>query len=228
MTSPSQTLVDNSATTGEINLTWSDAIEDGDWYSYRVYNREVGITEWTLIEEITTDLTNYDIDFYGFAANLSNEAVVVEVTQVTLGDLVEGSYAGSDTYTPSGASGYYLIDQSTPANNFFLEHAIGDSWNDEWETGEFNLINRGRKLDVGTHTGRKGQIEAVLFPTAARPVRTQYLELLQLQQSGNPETFIRTPFGDLIKTSITDIGYNRVAAGSDDHMEVSISWTEVA
>jgi len=227
MTSPAVVLIDNSATTGEINIAWNDSLEDVNWYSYRVYIREVGVTEWTLLQERFDLLVNYDYDTFAFAVGIQNEIAVVEVTQVLIGDLVEGVFTSSQLVTPSVIAGYFMVDPENAANNFFLDHVTSDTWNDEYETGTFVLINRGRKLDYGTHVGRSGTLGVLLVPTATRTVRSQLNELLSLRQSGSRVTFIRNPFGDFIRTSITDVRHSRVAAGSDDYMTATINWTEV-
>jgi len=228
MTSPTPTLTNNTATTGEVNIAWNDSLRDGNWYSYRVYIRETGVPEWSLLEERFDVITNYSYDAYAFAAGVQNEVAVVEVTQVTLGEQTEGVYTNSATFTAATLSGYFLVDPDTPSNNFYLQHVSDDSWDDTYETGTFVLIGRGRKVDYGTHSGRSGSITAILYPTATRTVRSQLNELLTLRQSGSRVTFIRSPFGDFIRASITSIGHTRVAAGSDDYMTVTISWTEVA
>jgi len=229
MTSPAVVLIDNSATTGEINIAWNDSLEDGNWYSYRVYIREVGVTEWTLLQERFDLLVNYDYDTFAFAVGIQNEIAVVEVTQVLIGDLVEGVFTSSQLVTPGAVAGagYFLVDPDDSNNNFFLEHVTSDSWNDQYETGTFVLINRGRKLDYGTHIGQAGTLGVLLAPTSTRTVRSQLNELLSLRQSGSRVTFIRSPFGDLLRTSITDVQHSRIAAGSDDYMTATISWVEV-
>lgn len=229
MTSPSITLTNNTATTGECNVAWNDAAEDANWYSYRVYIREVGMNDWNLLKEFTNDITNYSYDAYAFASGVSNEVVVVEVTQaVTGGELTEGTYANSDTFTASTTEGYFLVDAENNSNSFYLEHVKGDSWDDVYEQGSFLLLGRGRKVDFGTHTGRSGDLTATIFPTSTRTVRSQIQELASLRSTGSRVIFIRNPFGDLIKTSISSISHQRIPAGFDDRMDVTISWLEVA
>ena len=229
MTSPaSLTITNNSATTGEVNVAWTETGKDGSFYSYRLYVREQTFADWTLAYEDFTDVASYNYDLYQFAANATTEVAVVEVTQsLTLG-LVEGAY-NVNSFATTGITGYYFINGADDTKNFYLLNATAHSANDEWEEGVFNLVGRGRKVDRGTHLGEAGQISAQLFATPTRTVRSQFRELTEIRGNNADEIFIRPPFGEVMKVAITGLNYDRVpGVGTEDYMNVTIDYVEVA
>lgn len=231
MTSPvSLTITNNSATTGEVNIAWTDAGQDASFYSYRLYVREDSFTEWTLAYEDFTDVASYNYDLYQFSANQTTDVAVVEVTQSVATGLTEGAY-NVDTFATSGITGYYFINGNDDTKNFYLLTANAHSALDEWEEGVFTLIGRGRKVDRGTHLGESGTISATLFPTTTRTVRSQWRELSDLRETtaGSDDIFIRPPFGDVVKVAITGLSYERIpGVGVEDYMNVTINYIEVA
>jgi hypothetical protein len=229
MSSPSSlTITNNSASSGEVEIAWTDAGQDGDWLAYRLYVRESGTTRWILAHEATVDAASFSYDLYQFAANVTTDVAVVEVTQDTSLEKVEGVY-NVDTFSTAGLAGYYLSDPSDASKNFYLNHVTADPSDEQWEETVINLIGRGRKVDRGTRYGVTGSLSCQLYPTSSRTTRQQWNEIVELRQAGCAAIFIRSPFGDVWKVSITGTSRDRRAGvGLGDYMDVTISFVEVA
>jgi hypothetical protein len=231
MASPTTLVIDNNAaTTGEVNIAWTDALKDGQFYSYRLYARQQTYAQWVLAYETFDNVVNYNYDLFAFSANQTTEVAVVEVTQSIANGLVEGAY-NVDTFSTSGITDYYMINGADDTKNFYLNIVTGHDATDEWEEGVFTLIGRGRKVDRGTHLGETGSLTALLEATATRTVRDQWRELVDLRETsaGATDIYMRPPFGDIVKIVVNGLSFERVpGVGVEDRMTVNINYIEVS
>lgn len=227
-------LTDNSGTTGEINVTWTDAEKPADFYAWRLYQRRTTAAVWTKIYETLVDSASYDVDTYGWANAVAQEIILIGVSQnTTTGVLAETAYTGANSFTPTGDTKYTLVHPTTPALSVILGSTVKDSYSEEDEHEVINLLDLngeggGRKVNLGSNFGKAGTLSAQLrdssvYGTAA----SQLLALEDLHRAGTT-VFLRDPFGGLTRVYVGTISIDRIpGVGTSELVDVSFSYSEV-
>jgi hypothetical protein len=218
ITSVDVSLFDSS---GYVSIAWNDTGKSGGFEAWRVYRRDLDAAgAWVLVAQTTG---NAATDYLAPA----NRSVEVSVVQVTTGN-VEGAYTDSITVTPV-ATNYWLIHEADSALNFRLEHVTSDSFVDEYEEETIKLIGRGRKKELGTRWGYAGELTATIRPKNGKTSLAQKIEIEQLKlRQGEGSIYVRTPFGDVVKSSLGAISWGRLeGSGTDAWYDVTISYEEV-
>jgi hypothetical protein len=213
-------------TDGFVKLNWSNASKDVDWYSWRVYRRLLGDTTWTLLIETRVDQALYEYHDWIVGANYTYEYAVVQVA-TRFGSLVESAYVPQQA-TPQ-SSDYWLIDEFDEANNMRLYQVTDDSYDDEYETEELTLVNRGRHIDIGEHWGIKGSLTAQIRDQYNGPsARTQITQFRAFRERRDT-AWLRTPFGDVWQVAVHNMSFDRLAGvGNREFGSLSIPYSEVS
>lgn len=209
---------------GYVHLHWEHTFH-ADHYEYRVYGRNVGEVDWTLLHEIAEVQTVYDFYDYLAAANKLQEWTVVQVTE-------SGSVQTEETYDPVSLTpvcdAYWLIYREDPDYNLRIEHVTSDSFGDEYEEEIMLLIGRGRKADKGTNFGVVGSLSAEIRDQGILSAEEQKV-MLEAFRELNTAVYLRNPFGDVWQIVLGKLDFTRVpGVGVAPYVTVTIPYTEVA
>jgi hypothetical protein len=215
---------------GYLAITWTNALRDATWNSWRVYRRLTGSTSPpTLLAEYTSDLTNYEYDDYFAGANISYDYAVVQVAD-RFGSQIESAY-NYTTIAPAG-SHYWLIgiDVLTNASavKIKLSQVTADSFSEEYEAAEMQIIGRGRRVDYGTRFGYKGSLTAQLRTDSTSTARAKRLQLEQVKAQ-KTALYLRNPFGDIWLVNLSDLQMDRLSGvGTEEFVNVTVPYSEVS
>lgn len=218
-------------TLGPVVLTWTNASQDASYYSYRVYRRaysDAGVAgPWTLQYETTVVQSSYTYNDWSAPANQQVDYALEQVA-TRFGALVESTYAPSNQ-TPTGTN-YWLFSTDIATNpagvSLVLPIVISDSYTNEYETQEINVIGRGRKTDYGTRWGLNGSL-VVQFRDDTLTARARKRQL-EAMKDLLTKFYLRTPFGDVYQVTMSDIQVGRVAGvGQREFVDVTIPYMEV-
>lgn len=219
-------VTDNSATTGEVNVTWSDT-NPTDWRSWRLSAKPTIGVEWTVLYETFVDDATFDIDVYNFIDGVAADYSVTYTSQAIDGPLVVEAYTDTYTITPVGDGHFHLIDAVTPANNVRLENVTGYPEKLEYEQESYHLLGRGRKLDVGDRLGYSGSLSGQLRDIAGKTARVQRQELENLRASSS-SVFLRSPFGRTYQVQVSGLTFTpQAGTGTLEYSDYSMSLVEV-
>lgn len=207
---------------GYAYIDWSSALIDANNIAWRVYRRVLGDVEWTLLAEL--EPTVRFLRDYSAASNIDVEYSVVQVIE-TLGAEVESAYpiVKVNLYDDK----YMLIVPDDPTLNLTLFHVTGDSFADEQEQAEINLIGRGRQVQLGTKYGVRGTLNGTFRDNIQMTGRAQRLYLEAIRDS-NFSAYMRNPFGDVWKVTLMSASISRVAGvGLQEISTYTIEYVEV-
>lgn len=210
---------------GYIQLNWTNAGAGSPHYSYRVYRR-VGTTgAWVLVYE-TFGTTPFVYKDWWAAAQTQYQYAVVQVT-LPAGVQTEEAKVASALTAALTQYGYWLIHPTDETLNLNLGVA-GDEYKEETDQQIYNLIGRGRKVDVGTSWGKSGSLDVKIRDKTGLSARSFRLKL-DILRATQTYLHLKNPFGDVDKIALGDIGYSRVpGAGQSDIADASIPYFEVA
>lgn len=236
---------------GDLRVAWSDTGRDAEFYSWRVYRRVLmnGVgyfdqSAWTLAVEIFAvnpggyQVSDYlapggghQVDYYVTQTALRFDSLVESVSEAQLNS---GNYTPMASVFPSSPN-YWLIDatgnENDPGLNMKLFGVAGDTFTDEYEEGEYQVIGAGRRVAKGDRLGVQGNLDIrvrmdgqtnLLYP------RSKRLKLEDLKERQTP-VYLRTPFGDVYKVELRNFSWTRVAGvGTVEFMDLQIPYTEVS
>jgi hypothetical protein len=223
---------------GYLSLTWNDVNRDTDFFLWRVYRRlsevneafaviEVG--EWEPVYDEYITAATYEYRDYFAPAGKQAEYRVEQVVN-RFGDLLESETVTVVAAVPA-SDGYWLIEPLGPdgtADAFRISIVTGDSYSDEYEEAEFTVIGRGRYVDRGDALGVKGQLDCQFRNTGGTTARQKKRRLETLKRE-NRNLYLRTPFGDVYRVSVSNISVSRIAGvGQSEFVDVGIPYSEVA
>lgn len=127
------------------------------------------------------------------------------------------------------SSHYWMLFEDDPSSNFRLPMVTAETFSEEYERAEFNIIGRGRHVDVGERIGIKGQLtfelrgDSYLGLTAG-----DQIDAIMAASARQTAAMVRNPFGDLWLVSLGDISYERMAGvGLREYCTVTIPYSEV-
>lgn len=203
---------------GYVYVEWSDFAFTGTRDTYRLYRTDLDTTEEVLLYDgpATTfndwtgkSLGNYEYEVrqYNTDPELADTPVVVNLE----------------------TSKYWLVHPSDPSLSIRLDHVKSDSFTDEYEEFVSNVIGRGRHIDYGTNYGVTGTLSASFRSDESGLTATQKKNnLLALKGSGS-WVWLRTPFGDMWKVGLGQVGFDRVAGvAMREDASVTIPYQQVA
>lgn len=213
-------------TAGYVGVTWDESDVDPSWVVWRVYRRETGVTDWELLTEDDSVQPTHAYHDFVVKANTLYEYVVVQVIS-EFEALVESVYV--PTMVNTGGASYWLLCPDDFGLSVRLSIVTADSYTDEHETQELLIIGRGRKVDFGTHYGKKGTLTVQLRDDNTRSITAADMKIA-IENLMNVQTalWIRTPFGQLLQVAATDGQVDRVPSGLSEFSDIQIPYEEVA
>jgi hypothetical protein len=216
----------NYATLGFHRVTWTNAVIDANFSSYRVYRKKFGEADSTyvLLNEQYLNLSNYTFDDYTAG---SSETYTYKVTQTTnfFGSIVESGY---NTANVTGSSPYYwLIHPTNSALNMILPQVKDDPFTHEYEEETFTIIGRGRHKDIGDYLGHSGTLTAQLRDTAGGTTARQKRQALEALKNEKVYLYLRNPFGDVWQVAAGNLSFTRISGvGTAEFTDVTIPYAE--
>lgn len=229
----------NTEGQGYVQVSWTNATDDPNFVYYVIYRRDdqidpltgavvlTGTPKVVYLQYATAATSTYND--YSAPSNYKVNYLVRQVSQVS-GVEVESA---NNTYT-SGlpvSDGYWLLQTDESGNTldaFKLSIVTGESYTKEQEEQEFIIQGRGRVVNKGQISGRKGSLDAQLRGTGIYTARQKKQKIEDIAQVvGN--LWLRNPFGDIFRVNVSGIGVTRLAGvGGSEFCDVSIPYAEVS
>lgn len=216
----SQTNYDSS--TGALSVSWNQN-RDSAFISYKLYYKKTTDSVYTLLNSTTVSTgSTYTLTSSAIPANTP---VHIAVTQTAYRFGIPVESIPSPTTLTLTSTHYYLISDSTTLR---LSSVNSDSFSEEWEQEEIQLIGRGRRVERGTRFGVKGSLQAKVYDVTGLTAAQQRIALEDMR-AGSVTCKLRTPFGDIWEVAMGDIQINRIAGvGTNEYFEVTIPYSEVS
>jgi PKD repeat protein len=218
----------NYSTGSYVEITFTNASRESDWAAWRVYRRLGSTGAWELVDETRVDQASYSIKDYLARSGVGYQYTGVQVSNRSGGE-VESAYSASGTVTPS-SSDYWLLVPDDPSFNIRLAHVVGDSFRDDVQSEEHELIGRGRKVDIGTALGYSGTLRfEVRDIYGGATARAQRLSLEDLQRQTTYDVYLRNPFGDIFQVHTPSLSIERIAGvGMAEYVDCEFEYREVS
>lgn len=210
---------------GYVSVQWSTSNRDTDFEYWRIYRRENGdAATQVLLKQISAPATVAYQDYD--AENLV--AYQYAVTQVVdrFGTILESARAWSGSFTPVSRK-YWLIHLFDDTKNLRLDSVTDDSYTEEYDQEDHDLIGRGRNTEYGDRWGYSGSITVQIRDRTDKTAR-QIVKDLKTMKRERATVILRNPFGDKWRVSMGDINFTRVpGVGSQEATDVTIPYKEV-
>ena len=218
---------------GYVRVTWNDTARDPAFVNWIVYRKsdEINLTTlavikagtWEPLASVYIPATTYIYDDYRTPAAHKVSYYVSQVVN-RFGDFIE-----SETITPvvvyPHSDGYWVLMETGSVR---LSIVTGDSYTDEYEEETLNIYGRGRYVDRGSYLGIVGSLDVQLRDTGGTSARMKKQQL-EAMKAESQNTYLRTPFGDIYKVSVGNLGIGRIAGvGEAEFCDVSIPYSQVA
>ena len=234
-TSPHAVIVDVSAvddpSVGAVQITWDAVSRDPSFSHWRVYRRIYGTTAWERIglpifEQVGVPPgPRAEVLDYLFESGRTYEYAVSQVAYRYFNEESE-SILEIVRVKPESTK-YWLIHGIDPTFNLALSHVVSDSFTEEYEQFDDNIIGRGRRKEIGTRWGYTGSLTAHLRDFDERGSSLELQEILAFK-AGRVDAYLRVPFGHIWRVAIGDIAFNRMGGvGRREFGEVTIPYSEV-
>lgn len=221
---------------GHVIVQW-DGVSDLNLYGW-ILERRIGIPatlntfifeDWEEVYRTTENLTLYEYDDVMVPSGCQVEYRLIK--QLVLLGSISNSLPTAAVNTYVESDGYWLIDPTAAVGTiraFKLANVTSESYSDEYEEAEFNLIGRGRHVDQGDRLGYKGQLVAQLRDSMTSTARAKKLILEDLKkQSGY--VYLRNPFGDVFMVYLSTLQVSRISGvGRSEFVDVTIPYSEVS
>lgn len=233
---PLEPLVDTSATddVGAVQVSWNAETYDPNFVEWRVYRRLVDLVTglpvglWELVGTSQERTGRAFVLDYLFEPGALYQYAAVQAAYRYYNDVIESPYNGI-LATPT-SNYYWLICPDDTSLNCRLSSVAADNFTEEYESAEFRVINRGRRVEVGTRYGYNGTLTANIRDDSEMGVTaTEYKNRLQAVKDARVPAVLRVPFGELILVSVGAITFDRVPGiGMREFFQVTIPYSEVA
>lgn len=225
---------------GYVSVQWTNATVDANFAYYLVYRRDDLINPNTGAVLVTgvprVVFTTYQnaaaMEFRDFTAPAGNYKVnylVHQVAYTTNAAEIESTNSTYSTVQPV-SDGHWLIQMDNSGNMlsvFKLTIVTGEDYTDEHEETEFIVQGRGRVVNRGQDTGKKGQLTAQLFDGGIYTARQKKQAIESVAQT-NGNLYLRNPFGDFFKVNLSQVAVSRIAGtGASEFCSVTIPYAEI-
>lgn len=223
---------------GYISVFWDDTQRDADFIAWDIMRKDdiidpatLAVLEEGVWQELAFEYTPAEIYEYRDYYAPSGYRVQYRVIQIVdrFGDQVASENTNTYDVFPM-SDGYWLIEprvSEIEASAFKLSIVTSDSYTDEWESETYNIIGGGRHVDRGEHLGLSGSLNVQIRNNGGTTARQKKIRL-EVLKAENREVYLRTPFGDLYRVSIGNLGIGRIAGvGRDEFVDVTMPYTEV-
>lgn len=220
--------ITNYTTLGYVDVTFTNSTRASDWVAWRVYRRLATPGAWELVEETRIDQASYSIKDYLARSGVAYEYTAVQVANRAGGE-VESAYTATGSVSPTSTD-YWLIVEDDPSFNIRLYHVVADTFRDEVQSEEHELIGRGRKVDIGTSLGYTGTLRFEIRDIfGGLTARQQRLNLEDLQRQTIYDVFLRNPFGDVFQVHTPSMSVERIAGvGMAEYVDCEFEYREVS
>lgn len=210
---------------GYVTVEWTDAAQDGDWSAWRVYRLREGADEPELAYETSVDQASYA--WQDWLAGGSAEYFVVQVA--FRGGIEQESLMSNGLVVMLGSGDYWLIHPTDSGLNVRLHQVVSDRLSDEFEEEVLDVIDRGRKVDYGTHFGVTGQLEIQLRDITGTYTAREQKKKIEALKASQAVVYLRTPFGDVWSVSTGNLDFARMAGvGGREFGTLSVPYVEVS
>lgn len=216
---------ENFRNNGYVTINFPYSEPDAFFIEHRIYRRMDGETEWTFagaVDDISLR-TFRDWQVHG------NGLFQYTVTQTAdrYGSVVESELDEDAIFHLLISEDYWLLDPEEELNNIKLYAVVGDSFDDETERAEFNIIGKGRHVNEGTELGISGTLTIAIRPRSGMSCRDQ-LALLREARRRQKLILMRDPFGHVTPISIQNVNTERMAGmGTEEFGNISLPYKEV-
>lgn len=221
---------------GHVIVQWDGAVE-ANLYGW-ILERRIGIPatlntfifeDWEEVYRTSENLVLYEYDDTMVPSGCQVEYRVIK--QLALLGSISNSLPTAAVNAYVESDGYWLIDPTAVVGTvraFKLSNVISESYSDEYEEAEFNLIGRGRHVDQGDRLGYKGQLVAQLRDSTNSTARAKKLILEDLKKQTGV-VYLRNPFGDVFMVYLSTLQINRIAGvGRSEYVDVTVPYSEVS
>lgn len=218
-------------------VSWTNATQDVDWVTYRVYRKFMVPSDpildlantantWVLVYETDVAQTNYSFADYTGPLNKPVTYLVVQLAD-RFGSLIESSLAAGTTVTQVGDRYFFIPEIPLGSIASFEGGSVNaDSFTPEVETETLHVIGRGRQVQVGDDLGKTGSLSIRLRNAATARRDREFFETLASDDTGN--VWMKSPFGDVLFVRIFPPSTNRVPGmGAADLVDMTIAYLEV-
>ena len=216
---------------GAVQITWDAASRDPSFSHWRVYRRIYGTTAWERIglpifEQIGLPAgPRAEVLDYLFESGRTYEYAVSQVAYRYFNEESE-SILEIVRVKPESTK-YWLIHGIDPTFNLALSHVVSDTFTEEYEQFDDNIIGRGRRKEIGTRWGYTGSLTCHLRDFDERGSSLELREILAFK-AGRVDAFLRVPFGHIWRVALGDISFTRMGGvGRREFGEVTIPYSEV-
>ncbi len=219
-----------------VYINWTDANLDVDFVSWRVYRRYMVAADaaidfdstastWVLIDETTDNSAAVEYQDFMMPLNKSIDYVVVQVVD-RFGSLIESDIDDFETIVTAGDR-YYFVP-ATPIGavaSFEASSVNADNFVREVEQEKLHVIQRGRQIQVGDDLGYEGSLTIRLRSVLTSRRDREFFEYLSTADA--PNTYIKSPFGDVFLTKIGVISTVRVpGVGTTDMVDLTVPYSQ--
>lgn len=222
---------------GYVHVEWSED-SDANFFSWNLYRKDDLIDPNTLavVEEGEYKLIyrHYEeqalITYKDYFAPSGYKVTYMLRQQVNVeGQDIESEDGATDNGFPN-SDGYWIIFDSNEAGeaDLFKFNVNEDSFTEEQEEAEFTVIGRGRVNNRGQNLGPKGSLTVKIRSGGTRSARQKRLILLEAQKTKR-KVWLRNPFGDVFRVSVSQMQVSRIAGvGKEEFVDVQIPYSQVA
>lgn len=219
-----------------VYINWTDANVDIDFVGWRVYRRYMVAADaaidfddtantWVLIYDTPDNDAAMEYQDFMVPLNKSVDYVVVQVVD-RFGALIESDIDDFETIVTAGDR-YYFVP-ATPIGavaSFEASSVNADNFIREVEQEKLHIIQRGRQIQVGDDLGYEGSLTIRLRSVTTSRRDREFFEYLSTADA--PNTYIKSPFGDVFLAKIGVISTVRVpGVGTTDMVDLTVPYSQ--
>lgn len=211
-------------TEGFVFVDWGQTTPDGFFVQWQVYRRAPLAEQWELIYATTDATVRSYKDWMAPTGSIFEYAVTQSAGR--FGVVIESPIVFTETREIIGTH-YWLLNPYDSSVNMQLSNVTNDSYTDEYDEAELQIIGRGRKMNHGTRFGYTGTMTAQFRDTEETTARSKRIAL-QALKAARTTYYLRNPFGDLLEVSIGNLAFSRIpGVGTAELVDVTIPYNEV-
>jgi hypothetical protein len=204
----------------QVDLDWAGAPRDATFVEWRVYRRFDSDHSWEFLGSTT-------VDQWMDHSAAAGDDVQYAVTQV---GVAFGVQVESPLYPVSvdlSVTTYLLKAVNDPTLVLELRNVTADDFAHQYESEVLDVMDVGRKAEVGTSLGRSGTLSVQLRDLGvAGAAGDAYRRLVDIQES-KQAVIMRVPFRESLLVHLGDISVTRIAGVVTELSDVSIPYTEI-
>lgn len=211
---------------GAVEITWPTGNPDPYFKEWRIYRKPAVEDDDAYV--LAGVVENSEIKSFQDWLIAGNDNFVYTVVQVAYryGSLVESLYNPTNTFFISSES-YWLIIPTNPNLNVKLHTVTGDSFTDNREMADYNIIGGGRRRAYGTKYGIAGDL-SIAVRHNQNMTASQFIKALRNVCYDQYSLYLRDPFGNVTLIALGEMTVDRLAGvGSSEFADVGLPYIEV-